>query len=152
MSPKFSGMLSYVGNLLFIIRLHNLMGKYRTSCFRVDRITGDLYIMEATSMALISERKTFMPQVTTSVGVIFQYPSQVLSSPLMADNKLTLPAAESTQMPQADRVITGNEEKGAIGGTPLSITSHSSSMNIGLGSINLTQEMLNEESGEKTTG
>ena len=29
MSPKCSGMLSNAGNLLFIIRLHNLMEKYR---------------------------------------------------------------------------------------------------------------------------
>ena len=42
----------------------------------------------------------------------------------MADNNLILPAAKSTWVPQADRVVIRNEERGATGGTPLSITSH----------------------------
>ena len=69
------------------------MEKFRTPFFRVDRIIGDLYAIEATSMTLISERETFMPQISTSVGVISQYSSQVLSPPLMVDNNLILPAA-----------------------------------------------------------
>ena len=113
MSPKHYGMLSHVGNLLFIIRLHNLIQKYGTPFFRVDKITGYLSAMEVTSMTLIAERATFMPQVITSVGVISKYLSQVLSHPLMADNNLTLPEAESTWVPQADRLVAGNEEKGA---------------------------------------
>ena len=40
-----------------------------------------------------------MPQVNTLVGVTFQYPSQVFSPPLMAENNLTLPATKSTQVP-----------------------------------------------------
>ena len=71
----------------------------------MDRIIGDHYAMEATSMTLISERATIMPQVSTSAGVSSQYPSQVFSPPLMADNSLTVPAAESTQVPQVDRMI-----------------------------------------------
>ena len=70
----------------------------------------------------------------------------------MAANSLTLLAAESTWVPQADRVIVGNEERSAAGGTPLSITSHSSRMSSGLANINLTQEMLDEESREKLKG
>ena len=89
-------MLSHAGNQLFIIRLHDLMDKYGTPLFGVDWITSDLYVFEATSMTLISERATIMPQVSTMLWVIPQYPSQVLSPPLMADNNLTLPAAEST--------------------------------------------------------
>ena len=68
MSPKHSGMLFWAGNLLFIIRLHNLMEKYGTPFFGEDRITGDLYAMEATSMTLISKRATPMPQVSTLTG------------------------------------------------------------------------------------
>ena len=55
---------------------------YVLSCipfFGIDKITSDLYVMEATSMTLISERTTLMPQVSTSVGVNSQYPSQVFS-------------------------------------------------------------------------
>ena len=75
MSPKCSGMLYHVANLLFIIRLCNLTEKYRTPFFRVDKITGDLYEVKdlATSMTLLSERET--SQVNTLVGVISQYPS-----------------------------------------------------------------------------
>ena len=73
-------------------------------------------------MTLISERATFMPQVCTLVKVISQYPCQVHSSPSMANNNLTLPVAESTWVPQADRVVGRKGEKGATGGTSLSIT------------------------------
>ena len=66
------------------------MEKYRTPFFGVVRITSDLYAMEATSITLISERATTMPQVSTPVGVISQYPSQALSTLLMAENNLTL--------------------------------------------------------------
>ena len=82
------------------------MEKYGTPFFGMDRITSDLYAMEATSMTLISERATIMPQVSTLLGVIPQYPSQVLSPPLMADHNLTLPVAKSTWVPQADRMVT----------------------------------------------
>ena len=68
MSPKYSSMLSHAGNLLFIIKLCNLIEKYGTAFSGVDRITGDLCAMEATSMTLISERATIMPQVSTSLG------------------------------------------------------------------------------------
>ena len=84
--------------------------------------------------------------------MISQYPSQVLSLPLMADNNLTLPAAKSTLVPKADRVIARNEEWSATGGTPLSITSCSLSMNSGLASIDLSQEMLDKESRGKLKG
>ena len=123
MSPKHSCMLSQAGNLLFIIRVYNLMVKYGFPFFGVDRITSDLYEMEATSMTLISQRATIMSQVSTWAGVSSQYPSQVFNPPSMADNSLTLPAVESTWVPQADRVVVGNGERGATGGTPLSITS-----------------------------
>ena len=76
----------------------------------------------------------------------------MLSPPSTADNSLTLPAAKSTQVPQADRVVIRNEEENATRGTPLSITSHSSSMSSGLASIDLTQEMLDDESREKLKG
>ena len=114
----------------------------------MDRVTGDLYAMEDTSMTLIPERAPIMPQVSTSVGVTSQYPSHVLSSPLVADNNLTLPAAESTQVPQAERVVIRNEERGATADTLLSITSLSSSTSSGFASIDLTQETLDEESRE----
>ena len=78
MSPKCSGMLSPGGNLLSMVKLHNIKEKYGTPFLRVDRITSDLYAMEATSMTLISERATFIPQVRTLAGVISQYP-QALS-------------------------------------------------------------------------
>ena len=74
---------------------------------------------------------TIMPQVSTLVEAIYQYPSQVLNPPLMSENNLTLPAAEAIQVPQANRVVVVNEEKGATGGTHLSITSHSSSTSMG---------------------
>ena len=70
----------------------------------------------------------------------------------MADNSLTLPAAESTQVPQVHRVIIKDEERGAIGGNPLSITTCLSSMSSGLANIDLTQEMLDEESRENLKG
>ena len=60
--------------------------------------------------------------------------------------------AESTWVPQADRMVVGNEERGAIGGIPLSITSHSSSTSSLLANIDLTQKMLDEESREKLKG
>ena len=101
-------------------------------------------------MTLISERATIMPQVSTSEGINFQHPSQEFSSPSMADNSLTLSAAESIWVPQADRMVVGNEERHAIRDTLLSITSHSLSTRSALASIDLTQEMLNEESREKT--
>ena len=68
----------------------------------------------------------------------------------MANSSLTLLVAKSTLVPQADRVVVRSEERGATGGTPLSITSHSLSMSSGLASIDLTQEMLDEKSREKS--
>ena len=79
------------------------MEKYGIPFFGVDRVTSDLYAMQATPMTTIPERATIMPHVSTSVGEMSQYPSQVLSLPLMADNDLTLPAAKSTWVPQAER-------------------------------------------------
>ena len=76
--------------------------------FRVNRITSDLYAMEVASTILISERATIIPQVSVMVGVSSQYSFQVLSPPLMTDNNLTLPADESTHVPQGDRVIIRN--------------------------------------------
>ena len=67
----------------------------------------------------------------------------------MVDNNLTLPAAASTWLPHSDRIVVKNEEKGATGGTPLSMISHSSSTISRLASIDLTQETLDEESREK---
>ena len=64
MSLKCSGMLCHAGNLLFNIRLCNLMEKYETPFFGMDRITSDLYAMEATSMTLISERATIILQMS----------------------------------------------------------------------------------------
>ena len=52
-----------------------------------------------------------MLQVSTLAGTISQYPSQVLNPPLMPENILTLPAAETTQVSQANRVVVVNEEK-----------------------------------------
>ena len=75
LSPKCSGKFSQAGNLLFTIKLGNLMEKYGTPYFGVDRITGDLYAMEANTMTLISKRATIMPQVSTSAGVSPKYPS-----------------------------------------------------------------------------
>ena len=49
-------------------------------------------------------------------------------------------------------MVIGNEERGAIGGTLLSITSHSSSTSSRLPNIDLAQEMLDEESKEKLKG
>ena len=86
MSPKCSGMIFYAGNLLFIIRLHNLM---ENQIFGVDMISSDFYAMEATSMTWISERVAIMPQVSTLVIITFQYLSCVPSPPLMADNNLS---------------------------------------------------------------
>ena len=126
MSPKHSGMLSHAANILFIFKLHNLMEKYGTPFFRVDRITSDLCAIEAASMTLISERATIMCQVSTSAGVISQYPSEVYSPPpLMADNNPTLTATESTWVLKAERVVVGNKERGATEGSSFSITSHS---------------------------
>ena len=51
-----------------------------------------------------------------------------------------------------DKMFIGNEQRGAIGGTLLSITPHSSSTSSGLASIDLTQEMLDQESREKFKG
>ena len=149
LSPKCSGMLSQASNVLFIIRLCNLMEKYGTPFFRMDRITVDLYAMEVNSMTLISEKATIMPKVSTSAGVNSQYPSQMFSPPSMTDSSLTLPAAKFTQVPQVDRVVVGNEERGAIGSTSLSITSHSLSTSSELANIDLTQEMFDEERREK---
>ena len=70
----------------------------------------------------------------------------------MADSGLILPPVESTQAPQVDRVVIENDERGAVGGTHLSITSHSSSTSSGLANIGLTQEMLDEECRDKLKG
>ena len=67
----------------------------------------------------------------------------------MAGNNLTLPAVKSTQVPQAERMVIRNEERGATGGTLSSITPHSSSTSSELTSIDLTQETLDEEGREK---
>ena len=86
------------------------MEEYGTPFFGVDRITSDLYDMEANCMTLISKRATINPLVSTSAGLTPQYPFQVLSPPLIAENSLTLLEAKSTQVPQADRVVGGNIE------------------------------------------
>ena len=99
------------------------MEKYGTPCFGVNRITSDIYAMEANSMTLISERATIMTQVRSSTWASPQYQSQVFIPPSVADSSLTLPAAKSTQVPQMDRMVIWNEERDAIGGTPLSIMS-----------------------------
>ena len=52
---------------------------------------------------------TIMPQVSTLAGVISQYASQVFSLPLMADKSLTLLAVKSTQVPEEDKEVVGNE-------------------------------------------
>ena len=49
------------------------MEKYGTPFFGVNRITSDLYAMEAASLTLISEKATIMPQVSTLVVVTSQY-------------------------------------------------------------------------------
>ena len=41
------GMLSQVGNPLDLIKFDNLMGKYGTLFYGVDRLTGDLYAIES---------------------------------------------------------------------------------------------------------
>ena len=46
-------------------------------------------------------------------------------------------------------MVIGNEERGTVRGTPLSITSHSSSTSSRLAKIYLTQEMLEEQNREK---
>ena len=51
------------------------MEKYGTPFFGVDRVTSDLYAMEATSMIFLPERATVMPQMSISVGVTSQNPS-----------------------------------------------------------------------------
>ena len=73
-------------------------------------------------------------------------------SSLGPDSCLTLPAVKSTQVPQVNRMVIGNEERCAVGGTPLSITSHSSNTSSGLANIDLTQEMLDKESRGKLKG
>ena len=72
MSPKCSGIMSQTGNLLFIIRLHNLIEKYGAPFFGMDRVTSDFCAMEANSMTLILGRATVMLLVSTSVGVSVQ--------------------------------------------------------------------------------
>ena len=89
--------------------------------------------------------------MSTLTGVSFQYPSEGFSPPLIADSNLSLPAAKSTQVPQADSVVVGMK-RGATGGTSLSITSQSSNTCSGLASIDLTQKTLDEESREKLKG
>ena len=103
-------------------------------------------------MTLISERATIMSQLSISTGICPQYPSQIFSPPLVADSGFTLLAAMSTQVPQVDRMFIGNEERGAIGGTPLGITSCSLSTSSGMANIDLTQEILDEKSREKLKG
>ena len=66
----------------------------------------------------------------------------------MANHSLTLQAAKSTQVAQVDRVLVGNEERGATGGSPLSINSTLFSMSSGYTIIDLTQDMLDEEEGK----
>ena len=85
LSPNFSGMFSEAGNPLIIIRMCNLMEKYRAPFFGVDRITSNLYVMEANSITLISERATIMPQVSNSAGESSQYPSKVFRPLAMAE-------------------------------------------------------------------
>ena len=120
--------------------------------FGVDRITSDLYAMETTSMILISERATIMLLVCTLAGASSQYPFQVFTPPSEDYNSLTLLAATSTLLTEVDRMVVGNEERGAIGGTHLSITSHLMSTSSGLAGIDLTQETLDEKSREKLKG
>ena len=100
-------------------------------------------------MTLISERATIMPQVSTLAGVSSHYHFQVFTPASMTDNNLTLLVAKSTLVPQADRAVVANEERGATGGIPLSISSCSLSTSNRLASIDLTQEKLDEESRGK---
>ena len=58
-----------------------------------------------------------MPKVSTLAGVSSQYQFKVFCPPSMADNSVSLLAAKSTQVLRADRVVVGNKERGAIGGT-----------------------------------
>ena len=58
----------------------------------MDRITSDLYAMEANTMTLVSERATIIPWVSTYTGPSPQCPSQVFSSASVADSSLALPA------------------------------------------------------------
>ena len=62
LNPKSSGILSPADNPLLITKVKNLMAKYRTPFCRVDRLTNDLYIMEANSMSLMPERAIIMTQ------------------------------------------------------------------------------------------
>ena len=94
--------------------------------FEVDNIYGNPYPMRTNFMTLLSY--------------------------LVADSSLTLPASKSTWVPQADRMVIGNEERGAIGGTFWSITSHLSSASSGLANIDLALEMMDEKSREKFKG
>ena len=67
-NPRSLSMLLKVGNPLVIIKLVDLMEKYGTPFFRVDKLTGELHTMEANSMAAIPEKAKDMPQVSNTAG------------------------------------------------------------------------------------
>ena len=73
LSAKHSDMLPQAVNLFIhhYIPQHN--GEIWDPIFGMDRITIDLYAVQANSMTLISERATIMPQASTSAGVSSQY-------------------------------------------------------------------------------
>ena len=64
LNPKNLGMLSKVDKLLVIINLPNLMSKYGTPFFGVDKLTYNLFAIESDYMVLITEEETIMPQAS----------------------------------------------------------------------------------------
>ena len=73
-------MLFQVGNPLAIIKLANLMEKYRISFFGVDKLTDGLYGMQANNMPLIPEKATIMPQVSNTDRICPPDTSQTFGS------------------------------------------------------------------------
>ena len=144
-------MLSHMGNSLVLIKLEILMDKYETP-FGVDKITGDLYAMEANSIT-IQDKATPMtpalPQVRASAGTGPTYPLQAFSPLLKTVTGLTLPAAESTWIPHAvsPSMSCDGDKRGTIGHTPESVASTCSSS--GFSKTDLTQEMLDDISKQR---
>ena len=100
----FAGMLLFMGNLLVLIRLENLMERYGTPFYGINWLSVELCAMEATSLTLIPERTTIMPvtipQVSASEGTCSQEPSQTIIPSFGALAGLTPLVVRSIQLPR----------------------------------------------------
>ena len=114
---------------------------------------GDLYVMEANSMALIPEKTSILPQVNKAGRMCPPGLYEAFSPSLGNDKGVTHPTAESIQVqkPSIPYPFTNDDERGAVWGTSFSVASYSSRSSSYINTY-LTQEMVDEEHQQKISG